>query len=467
MMLAPHLCVVGHPNKGKSSIVSTLTENDSVRIGTESGTTTNADSFEFMLDQRVLLRLTDTPGFQRARQVLSWLESETVAPAERPERVRQFLREAAHQQKFPDEVALLSPIMEGAGILYVVDGAQPVTPADEAEMEILRWTGQPRMAVINPMGALHARDQWQRTLSQFFQWVRIFNPLTATMPARQALLRALGELSPGWNKPVVELCTRLAERDQRRLSDVSVHLAEYWCAQMTRREPVTLLDKTGITQAEQKLRDQLDRQEHQYFAQLSSDWGHGHSQLERQSDWELGSGNLMNTETWYLWGLKKKELLLVSGVAGAGAGLMVDVGLGGTSLLLGAVSGGVIGSVGGWLASRQLPGKRVGWLPLTRQQEFAGPVKHPNFPLVVMARALTFTQQLWLRPHAQRSALLLRNSAYDWSREEQVQLLQWAKQVQGDNWKAAQQAALVQWIETQLSQRLKTALEQEDQSVWQ
>src|SRR5690606_17221497 len=73
MMLVPHLCVVGHPNKGKSSIVSTLTENDSVRIGTESGTTTNADSFEFMLDQRVLLRLTDTPGFQRARQVLSWL----------------------------------------------------------------------------------------------------------------------------------------------------------------------------------------------------------------------------------------------------------------------------------------------------------------------------------------------------------------------------------------------------------
>jgi GTP-binding protein EngB required for normal cell division len=29
----PHLCVVGHPNRGKSSIVSTLTENDSVRIG--------------------------------------------------------------------------------------------------------------------------------------------------------------------------------------------------------------------------------------------------------------------------------------------------------------------------------------------------------------------------------------------------------------------------------------------------
>ena len=53
-----------------------------------------------------------------------------------------------------------------------------------------------------------------------------------------------------------------------------------------------------------------------------------------------------------------------------------------------------------------------------------------------------------------RSALLLRNCAYDWSREEQVRLLQWAKQVQGGNWKAAQQSALAQWIETQMSQRL-------------
>ena len=98
-MTIPHLCVVGHPNKGKSSIVSTLTENDSVRIGAESGTTTSADTFEFLLDQRVLLKLTDTPGFQRARQVLSWLQSAEVSSANRPERVKQFLREPGHAQK--------------------------------------------------------------------------------------------------------------------------------------------------------------------------------------------------------------------------------------------------------------------------------------------------------------------------------------------------------------------------------
>lgn len=450
----PHLCVVGHPNRGKSSIVSTLTENDSVRIGPESGTTTRADTFEFVINQRVVLQLTDTPGFQRARQVLAWLQQQPVSPAERPARVKQFLQVPEHAHRFPDEVALLTPIMAGAGILYVVDGAQPVTPADEAEMEILRWTGQPRMAVINPMGDVASDEnfvqQWQTTLEQFFQWVRSFNPLTANLATRYTLLRAMGELHQSWSGPMRELCQRLEERDHQRLEEVSYAIAQYWCAQITRREPVTLLEKAGLSTAEAALRRALDQQEELFFQQLSRTWGHTTSTLQRQSEWDLGQDTLMNTETWYLWGLKQRDLLLVSGAAGAATGLLVDAGTGGSSMLLGAVSGGVLGSVGGWLAAQRLPGKRLGWLPLTREKHYAGPVQHPNFPLVVMARALTFTRQLWQRPHAQRDAITLRTSAADWTRQEQVQLLQWTKALQQNQWKAKQQTALVNWLSEQL-----------------
>lgn len=446
----PHLCVVGHPNKGKSSIVSTLTENDSVRISPESGTTAQADTFEFVLAGRVLLQLTDTPGFQRARQVLAWLQSVTLTPAQRPERVREFLRIPEHAQKFPDEVALLTPIMAGAGILYVVDGAQAVSAADEAEMEILRWTGQPRMAVINPMGEQAVITQWQATLEQFFQWVRIFNPLTASGDARRALLRAMGELQQHWAKSIQTLCLGLDARDQQRLAAAADELAKYWCGQMTLREPVGLLERHGLTTAAETLARNLDQQEHQFFQSLSTAWGHHHAVLERMTEWDLGVDKLMNTETWYLWGLNQKELLMVSGAAGVATGLVVDLGLGGSSMLLGAVSGGIIGSVGGWWAARQLPGKRLGWLPLARQKEFAGPVRHPNFPLVVMARALAFMQQLEVRTHAQRTALSVSSGARYWQRQEQIQLLQWAKDLQRGRWKPQQQDKLIAWLRTRL-----------------
>ena len=42
--------------------------------------------------------------------------------------------------KFSAEVELLRPIVNGAGIIYVVDGAVAYGPDYEAEMEILRWT---------------------------------------------------------------------------------------------------------------------------------------------------------------------------------------------------------------------------------------------------------------------------------------------------------------------------------------
>lgn len=462
----PHLCVVGHPNKGKSSLVSTLVEDDSVAVGVESGTTRTAATFEFTVHGKTLLALTDTPGFQRARQVLAWLEAETVAPAQRPDRVRAFLAVPEHRRSFPDEVELLTPIMAGAGILYVVDASQPVTAADTAEMEILRWTGQPRMAVINPMTPAQERTEWLATLSQFFQWVRVFNPLTASVPTRQSLLRAMGELSPGWSAPVAELVSQLAERDAMRLTSVSRALAQYWCEQLACRVPVTALQKLSSDAPFVALQQRLDQAEQVWFRTLLVDWGHSHADLDRWVDWNIDHDQLMNTETWYLWGLKQRDLLVVSGAAGAAAGLVVDAGLGGASLMLGVVSGGLLGTAGGWWASKQKPGKRFGMLPLVREKAFIGPVKHPNFPLVVMARAMTFIQQLWFRPHAERSRLALRTAADAWSQSEHVQLLRWAQRVQAQRWQDAHHQALTQWIEQTLQQRLQAALAEETGTVW-
>ena len=462
----PTLCVVGHPNRGKSSVVATLTENDSVQISPESGTTRSADTFEFALNGKPLLRLIDTPGFQRARQVLDWLQRDSISPAERPERVRAFLNAPGHAERFADEVALLTPIVDGAGILYVVDGSQPPSPMDEAEMEILRWTGQPRLAIINPMETGADVLTWQRTLGQFFQWVRVFNPLSATMPARQALLRAIGELTPGWSVPTRRLIEGLALRDRQRLTDTADALAAYWAEQLLEHQPVKFPGALGRQRAEAGLRETLEAREVEFFQALGHEWGHHQSELRRETAWELGDDALMNTETWYLWGLKQRDLLWVSGSAGAAAGLVVDAGLGGASLLTGAISGGVLGSVGGWLASRELDGKRLKGLPLTRQKQVMGPVRHPNFPLVVMARALTFTRQLWLRPHAQRSAVVLRAEAAQWSREDQIQLLSWAKRLQQHRWQAKHQDALVTWVGEQLQRSLEEAVLSEETESW-
>ena len=93
-MIVPRFAIVGHPNKGKSSIVATLAEDDDVAISPHPGTTTQARAYPMRLDGETLYELVDTPGFQRARETLAWLEAHDRGAGERAAVVREFA--AAH-----------------------------------------------------------------------------------------------------------------------------------------------------------------------------------------------------------------------------------------------------------------------------------------------------------------------------------------------------------------------------------
>jgi len=173
----PKFAVVGHPNKGKSSIVSSLALDDSVQIGDTPGTTQVKRGFPLRVDGKIIYELFDTPGFQRARRVLAWLNAqESVTADKKSDVVRRFVHEHQNQDAFRDEIELLKPILAGAGIIYVVDASKPYGPEYEVEMEILRWCGQPSMAILNLIGEEDYRDQWKSALGHYFRLVRTFNP---------------------------------------------------------------------------------------------------------------------------------------------------------------------------------------------------------------------------------------------------------------------------------------------------
>jgi hypothetical protein len=178
---APTFAVVGHVNKGKSSIVSTLAHDDSVKIAPEPGTTIACRRFPMRVDDRVQYVLVDTPGFQRARRALAWMRERETHAAEHRQVVQAFVDAHRGSDAFPDECELLTPVLEGAGILYVVDGSVPYGPEYEAEMEILRWTGAPSMALIYPVGVSDHVEGWGAALQEDFGGVRVFDARGASV----------------------------------------------------------------------------------------------------------------------------------------------------------------------------------------------------------------------------------------------------------------------------------------------
>src|SRR5688572_10014824 len=199
---APVFAVVGRANKGKSSIVAALAEDDLVEMSPIPGTTTECAEYPVKIDGEVIFVLVDTPGFEDAPRALAWMRAHEVDASSRSAIVASFVQ--AHQggPEFVEECKLLKPIIAGASILYVVDGTKPYRQNYEAEMEILRWTGRPGMALINRIGDGDYVEEWRRALDQYFRIVRDFDAFRVSFTERMRVLTAFRELRPDWTEPI-------------------------------------------------------------------------------------------------------------------------------------------------------------------------------------------------------------------------------------------------------------------------
>lgn len=409
---APRLAVVGHPNKGKSSLVATLAEDDSVSISADPGTTRRARAYPMRVDGRLLYTLIDTPGFQRARQVSAWLsaraEREGASAADRPRLVGAFVSDEESARRFPDECELLRPIVEGAGILYVVDGSVPYGPEYEAEMEILRWTGRPSMAVINPIDSRAFVDEWEAALGQFFRGVRVIDAVRADFETRRSLLRAFGELEGSWRGPIQAAVRALDEDRRARRRAAAREMAELLDEALglsveRRLEPDEPAERFAET-LEARYRASLERLEEAHRRAVQGIYGH-HSIEARPAELEPLERDLFSEGTWLTFGLRRRDLVTAGAAGGAATGGALDVALGGASLLAGMAAGAAVGGVLGWLGAGRLAELRIVDRPLGGRLARFGPSKNPNFPFVLFGRARYHWLLIAHRTHAMREAL--------------------------------------------------------------
>ncbi|MFT5560799.1 MAG: GTPase Era involved in 16S rRNA processing [Candidatus Azotimanducaceae bacterium] len=406
--MTPKFAVVGHPNKGKSSIVATLAQNDDIAISTRSGTTTHCQQLDVNIGH-ASYSLIDTPGFQRPTLVLAWLQKQASTADKRINAVKAFLLNEDCQRQFPDEVELLTPIMDGAAIIYVVDGSRPYGAEYEAEMEILRWTGQASLALINPIENEHYIEEWQQALGQYFKVVRVFNAMQAETEKQLSVLQSFSTIREDWKEAIDQLVVAYKTRSSQRIEDT----AELLAALLTNACAYQLSQKVLNKEQANALRSSL---EIGYFAELKSIekihhdglkalffYHHLTSEIEKLPD----TGNLFDTEKWIVWGLNRKQLVTAAAMAGAAAGAVIDLGMAGSSFFLGALGGGVVGATSAWLGADKLADFKLEGLPVGGYVARQGPMQNKNFPYVLVGRFLQLESLLQQRTHARRDTLVI------------------------------------------------------------
>ena len=404
----PRFAIVGHPNKGKSSLVATLSHDQDVAISPLSGTTEVAQEFPLIVDGNMLYVLVDTPGFQRSRAVYEWISSHSKSAGDRRAAVEQFVAEHRNDERFKSECELLAPLIEGAGILYVVDGSVPYGSEYDAEMEILRWTGNPSMALINQIGDSDFIQEWEQALTQYFKIVRTFNAKTAEFDKQLNLLNGFAELNEKWKSDLNQAITALRKHREYKRTQAAQLISANLISILTLKEEYPG-NEISDSQKSQFLEDYKTKiMEMEKSNRNEIEWLYGFDHLEREDTQLLFESNsLFSQQSWQIFGLSKDQLVAVGAVGGAAAGSLVDIATGGGSLLLGSGIGAIAGGLSAWLggdnlAKTELTGNTIG-TPVYS----IGPIQNINLPFILLGRALLHLWHMEVRTHAQRNKVAL------------------------------------------------------------
>lgn len=430
----PTFAVVGRVNMGKSAVIATLLEiddNELVRISPTPGETTRCQPHRVVFGNRECVRFIDTPGFSRPIEAMRAIQQIHGPGVPGIEALRAFLDRA--DKEFADEKQLLEPLIAGAGILYVVDPAKPLRDDFLAEMEILRWTGRPRLALLNRRASAVGPDEeaWRSRLGATFNLVRTFDAHHARYDERLRLLKALLEIEEQ-HRPQLEETIRLVEHEwQQRREEAAEAVLDFFEKALALRVGATLEERDLRLPARRERKAEYLCKE--YFAQLAElERGcfnrlleiYRHHLLKAESHADAFRGiDLESSEAWTKWGLGRTQLAALSAIVGGTAGLAIDVATGGLSHGAGTALGALSGGLAAWFKGGSLPDLRIdlkGGIKLGAGEGKSltiGPPKNPNFPWVLLDGVLTRYRRILARAHGRRDEERLDAGATGFTRD--------------------------------------------------
>ena len=426
--MTPEFAILGHPNEGKSSVLSTLAEDDSVRVSPIPGETTECRTFPVVIDGREVVRFTDTPGFQNPGRVLSELQKRAEKDTNPLKTFREY---AATVPELHDDCELLGPVERGAGIIYVVDGSRPVRNVDKAEMEILRLTGKPRMAIINcKADAAEHLPAWKAEFRKNFNSSRLFNAHRATYAERLLLLEALKSIDQDWHQVLSEVVSAFKKDWAARNTATADIITGLLSASLT----LQLTDDVSSEGEAEKCREKLFARYSEKISRMEKDAHQRIRNLFKHNifHYDLPPHSILNKDlfdeqTWQLLGLTRQQVVIAGGLGGAAIGAGLEMATFGHGLGVFTAVGTIAGALSAFFGGENISDRATFLgLPLGGKRVQVGPAKSIDLLFILLNRTLLYYQHIINWAHGRR----------DYEKASQVLLQSDSPQGFTKNWSA-------------------------------
>ncbi len=430
----PMFAVIGKTNRGKSTFVATMTANEEIEIGNKEGVTQETRCYPLKNEHgKTLYEMCDTPGFEKQAKMLHKLKEsmKDVHEDNKSVKLQEFYNQYKNKKdEFDTEVEILKPIFEGASIIYFVKGTTPFDKSITKEIEILRWTGQPMMAVLNierddgkelTDAQEKYLDEWEDKLrNRGFTTVRRFDAHTATIMDKIDILDSLKELLTEkkrhdianiQNKILFEICQNISDTAEyiRDLMQEALGCTKHKI--LVKGDPI----KENLIKLEEDYKGKITEIEKVYFDKVKRKWKHYKLQEKTIS---IENTALFSDESRaYINVQKTVEKRATTGVGiGVVIGATVDfITLGttlGSGIVIGLVVGGLLGASEGWMeVSNVRDTDKVKWW----NKKFTIGAKNAPYGIdsELYYRALFYAVEVGGRPHGNHSSI-----AFDYDKIE-------------------------------------------------
>ena len=363
------LAVVGHTNTGKTSLLRTLTHDTGFgEVSARPSATRHVEGARLMAEDEAVIELYDTPGLEDAMNLLDVMDKQII-PGERldgPARIARFLASDAAQSRFEQEAKVLRQLLASDAGLVVIDVRDPVLAKYRDELSILAACGKPLLPVLNFIqSADNHAEAWRTSLARLgLHSVIGFDTVTPEIDGEQRLFTKLALMldahAPALHRLIQAREIEADERSQaaaQLIATLLLDIAAY-------RVSVPNAEENALQQPIEQMRDKVRQYEIACVHELLKLYRFRRDDVTLSGlpmldgRWEH---DLFSTEALSQMGINLSKGL----VAGAVAGISIDLVLGGLTLgaatLAGAVAGGLwqLGHLYGERALGKLRGYRT------------------------------------------------------------------------------------------------------------
>lgn len=342
-----NILLAGHTNVGKTSLLRTLGRlSDFGEVSASPSTTRQIQPLPLIETDTLRITFFDSPGLEQTEPLLDRLVDHGETRHDHARRLRALLDDHALRQQAEQELRVLRQAMDCDACLFVIDAREPVLEKYLDELFILSRTGRPLLPLLNFTAGTDSREAaWRDALRAQGHAVTVaFDAVVYSWDSERRLYRNLAAVFPGAEQALDELIRIRSRESDWRLEAACEALAAGLIGLAAARQQADADDAAAMQSARDALAADARDREQRIITRILAAFSYdpeilGGALHEDVTDGRWQSDPL-SASTLRYYGIKSVGPVMSGLVAGG----TVDIAAGGTSLGLGALTGGLLGA---------------------------------------------------------------------------------------------------------------------------